>query len=227
LNGWWLPADQVLAPAVLYLHGNDKNIGSNLEHVARLRDGGLSVLIVDYRGYGKSGGSFPSETTVNEDAEAAWKYLVKTLHADPRRTFIYGHSLGGAIALELALNHPEAAGLIVESAFTSMAAMAAASYPLFPVGLLLNQHFDNLTKASSLRVPVLFIHGENDVLVPYAMSERLYQAAPQPKRLLLVHGAGHGDSATVGGVAYANAVRDFVQKFQVTTGPAATASSKK
>ena len=104
------PADTA-APTFLYLHGNDLNIGGNVEHVAGLDDRlGFSVLAVDYRGYGRSGGAFPSETQLYEDAEAAWDYLVHDRRVDPKQTFIYGHSLGGAVAIELALRRPEAAG---------------------------------------------------------------------------------------------------------------------
>jgi fermentation-respiration switch protein FrsA (DUF1100 family) len=210
LNGWWLPGDEATAPVLLYLHGNDLNIAASLDPVARLRKMGFSVLIVDYRGFGRSGGGFPSEGSVYEDAETAWQYLVRELRADPRRIFIYGHSLGGAVAIELASHHPEAAGLIVEATFTSMRDLAPPGYRAFPLSLLLNQRFDNLAKIGALRVPVLIIHGTADTLVPHAMSDRLFQAAPQPKRLLSIPGAGHDDIPIVGGAAYADGVRGFV-----------------
>jgi pimeloyl-ACP methyl ester carboxylesterase len=210
LNGWWAPGSDAGAPVLLYLHGNDLNIGANVEHVARLNAMGFCVLIVDYRGYGNSGGGFPSEAQVYEDAETAWNYLIQVRHTKPARTFIYGHSLGAAIAIHLAVTHPEAGGLIVESAFTSMRDMAELSYPFFPVDWLLNQRFDSLAEMPRLHMPVLFIHGEADAIAPYTMSERLYRAAKPPKRLALIPGAGHEDSATVGGARYSNAVREFV-----------------
>ena len=114
LHGWWLQADDAAAPVFLYLHGNDVNLGSNVERIARLNRMGYTVFAVDYRGYGKSAGGFPSEAQVYEDAEAAWNYLVHEQHIDSTQAFIYGHSLGGAIAIELALRRPEAAGVIVE-----------------------------------------------------------------------------------------------------------------
>jgi pimeloyl-ACP methyl ester carboxylesterase len=211
LNGWWLQADDPSAPALLYLHGNDSNIGGNLDHVARLRRMGFSVLSVDYRGYGKSGGAFPSERQMYEDAEIAWEYLIGQRQTQGAPTLIYGHSLGGAIAIELALHHPEAAGVIVEGTFTSMREMAEIHYGMFPIGWLLHQRFDTLAKVSLLRVPVLFVHGTADTEVPYAMSERLFAAARGPKGLALIPGGGHEDTPAVDANVYTRAVQDFVQ----------------
>jgi len=214
LHGWWLRTDDAAAPALLYLHGNDLNIGGNVEHVARLHRMGFSVLIVDYRGYGKSGGGFPSEAQVYEDAETAWNYLLQERHVDPRQAFIYGHSLGGAVAIDLALRHPEAAGLIVDSTFTSMREMARITYWMFPADWLLNQRFDALAKVPMLRVPVLFIHGTADAEVPYTMSAQLFAAARGSKWLTLIPGGGHEDSAAVGGTLYTDAVLDFTKNNQ-------------
>jgi pimeloyl-ACP methyl ester carboxylesterase len=214
LHGWWLQAGDAAAPVFLYLHGNDLNIGGNLERVARLRGLGFTVLAVDYRGYGKSGGGFPSEMQVYEDAEAAWNYVVQERHIDPRQTLIYGHSLGGVIAIELALRRPEAAGLIVEGAFTSMAEMAKTVYWMLPTGWILNQRFDALAKVPMLRVPTLFIHGTADREVPYAMTERLFGAAGGPKWLMLIPGGGHESSGSVGEMLYTRAVLDFTYATQ-------------
>src|SRR5207253_2018562 len=106
------------AKVVLYLHGNDGNVSASMPAIAPLRELGYAVLLIDYRGYGESAGSFPSEQSVYLDAEAAWRYLTAERGVDARNLYIYGHSLGGAIAIELAVHHPEAAGLIVESSFT-------------------------------------------------------------------------------------------------------------
>ncbi len=211
LRGWWLQSGDTAAPTFVYLHGNDLNIGGNVEHVARLNRLGFAVLAVDYRGYGKSDGAFPSEMQVYEDAEAAWIYLVEDRRVDPAQAFIYGHSLGGAVAIELALRHPEAAGLIVESTFTSMPEVAKIVYWIFPADWLLNERFDALAKVPMLKVPVLFIHGTADTEVPYTMSERLFNAATGPKWLTLVPDGGHEDSASVGETLYTRAVLGFVQ----------------
>jgi pimeloyl-ACP methyl ester carboxylesterase len=210
LHGWWLPSSNPAAPALLYLHGNDLNLGANVEAIARLQRLGFDVLAIDYRGYGKSGGGFPSETQLYEDADAAWRYLVRERDVAPARAFIYGHSLGGAVAIELALRHSDAAGIIVEGGFTSMHDMAKIAYWMFPTDWILNQRFDALARVAKLRVPVLFIHGTADREVPYTMSERLFAAAAPPKWLTLVPQGGHEDSAKIGEALYTKAVLDFV-----------------
>jgi len=131
----------------------------------------------------------------------------------PQQTFIYGHSLGGAIAIDLAVHHPEAAGLITESTFTSMQAMGELEYGYLPVGLLLNQHFDSLKKIAGLKIPVLLIHGTWDKQVPVRMAQQLYDAAPQPKTLILIKGGEHSNSAAIGWVEYRDAVSAFVKKY--------------
>lgn len=213
LYGWWIPSDKADAPTVLYLHGNYGNIGHNLDHGKRLHDMGYNVLVADYRGYGKSSNGQPTEARVYEDAEAAWQYLLKARGVPPQRAFIYGHSLGGAVAIDLALRHPEAAGLVAESTFTSMQAMGELKYDYLPVGLLLNQRFESLQKIPGLKLPVLLIHGTWDEKVPVAMARQLYDAAPQPKQLLLIEGGEHSNSGTVGWVEYRDAVSAFVKQY--------------
>jgi fermentation-respiration switch protein FrsA (DUF1100 family) len=215
LFGWWLPADIEDAPTMLYLHGNDKNISSanDLERVARLRSMGFNLLTVDYRGYGKSTGGSPSEAKVYEDAEAAWNYLIKQRASAPNRTFIFGHSLGGAIAIDLVAHHANAAGLISESSFTSMIDMGARQFPYLPADLLVNQRFNSLDKISNLKVPLLLIHGTWDRLVPYQMSQRLFESAPQPKFITLIEGGEHGNDAIIAPLEYRAAIGEFVQRF--------------
>lgn len=201
LFGWWLPAtiESRLPQAkskgtILYLHGYNQNIGKNIDPARTLNKLGYDVLLVDYRGYGKSSGKFPSERQLYADAEIAWNYLVKTRITPPDRIVIYGYSLGGAIAIELATRHPEAASLIVQGSFTSMSAMVATSpwSKLFPMQLLLTQKFDSIAKVKSLKVPVLYIHGTADRHIPFTMSRSLYTATTNPnKQLLMVADAGH------------------------------------
>lgn len=211
LDAWWIPAENRKdAPTILYLHGNDRNISDNLEHTLRLHGMGYNVLLPDYRGYGKSSGGKPSERKVYEDAEAAWQYLVKWRGMAPGKIFIYGHSLGGAIAIDLAVHHPEAAGLIAESTFTSMKAMGEINYGYLPVGLLINQRFESLKKIPALKIPLLIIHGTWDKRVPVAMGKQLYAAAPEPKKLLLIEGGEHSNSSSVGWIEYRDALADFV-----------------
>ena len=120
IHAWWIPADNADSRTMLYLHGSALNIAANINHARRFYRLGFSVLLVSYRGYGKSDGTFPSEALVYEDARSAWNYLVEQLQIHPKHIYIYGHSLGGAVAIDLAVDQPEAAGLITEAAFTSI-----------------------------------------------------------------------------------------------------------
>lgn len=215
LDAWWLPSTKPDAPVILYLHGNDKNMGysRDIDRVVRLNLLGYNVLTFDYRGYGRSTGGEPSETKVYEDAEAAWNYLVKQRSTNPKRIFIFGHSLGGAIAIELATRHPEAAGIIAESTFTSMAEVVERKVPFLPVELLLNQRFESLHKIGKLRIPLLLIHGTWDKLVPYQMSQRLFEAAPQPKILKLVANGEHNNTDVIASVECNQALNEFIQRY--------------
>ena len=213
LHGWWVAAAAWDAKVVLYLHGNDGNVSTSMGEIAPLRELGYAVFMPDYRGYGESEGRFPSEKTVYEDAEAAWTYLVEQRGFRPAKLYIYGHSLGGAIAIELALHHPEAAGLIVESGFTSIREMAKLRkrYALLPMQLL-SQRFDSIQKVSKLRLPVLYIHGTADEVVPYAMGEQLFRASGGRKRFIAIGGGLHNNNAAVGGPLLRAAIRDFIEE---------------
>lgn len=213
LQAWWVPAEQANAPTFLYLHGNDRNIANHLEYTLRLHNLGYNVLLSDYRGYGKSSGGRPNEAKVYGDAEAAWQYLLKQRGVKPQQAFIYGHSLGGAIAIDLAVHHPEAAGLITESTFTSMAEMGKLAYPWLPVDWLLDQRFEALKKIALLKIPVLLIQGTWDKRVPVQMAQQLYAAAPQPKTLMLIEGGEHNNSSTIGWIEYRDAVTAFVKQY--------------
>jgi pimeloyl-ACP methyl ester carboxylesterase len=214
VSGWGIPSAQPGAKVVLYLHGNDGNVATSMAEIEPLRELGYSVFVIDYRGYGRSDARFPSESSVYEDAEAAWDYLVRERRISPGRLYIYGHSLGGAIAIELAMRHPEAAGLIVESGFTSIYDMARLQrkYSLLPIKPFLNQRFDSIQKVSRLRVPVLYVHGTDDEVVPISMGRRLFSASSGVKSFAVIEGGRHGDNAAVGGPAYRAAIRSFVDR---------------
>lgn len=214
LDSWWIPAAHGSTTTLLYLHGNDRNIASNASHAQRLHDLGFNVLLADYRGYGKSTGGAPTEEKVYEDAEAAWQYLRQKRGLPAQQIFIYGHSLGGAIAIDLATHHADAAGLIVESSFTSMQAIGELRYSLLPVAWLVNQRFDSLHKIPQLKIPLLLIHGTWDKEVPAEMSQQLFAAAPQPKTLTLIAGGGHGNSGTIGWIEYRDALNHFIEQYQ-------------
>lgn len=216
LHGWWIPAVGRETGVLLYLHGNGINIGANAGQASLFHQLGFSVLLIDYRGYGRSDGGFPSEAKVYQDAEAAWNYLVQERRVRPEQIFLYGHSLGGAISIDLAVQHPEAAGLIVQSSFTSMRDMANLKGwgRLFPVNLLLTQRFDSLSKVQSLKLPVLFIHGTEDFQVPAYMSQLLFANTPEPRQLVLVPGANHNNVAEIGGSRYLEALQQFIRQNQ-------------
>lgn len=211
LDGWWIPAAQADAPTLLYLHGNKDNISHLIGHTQRLHDAGYNLLLADYRGYGKSTGGAPDENKLYEDAESAWNYLLQQRHLDPRRIFIYGHSLGGAVAIELAVRHPEAAGLIAEATFTSMRDMAEREYPWLPVDTLLHQRFDSIAKVWKLKIPVLFIHGTWDKRTPHQMSQQLYERVASPKTIKLIEGGEHTNSSTVALLEYRAALNEFTR----------------
>ncbi len=213
MHGWWVPAAEPKAGMILCLHGKAGSMAGLITFANRFHYLGLSVLMIEYRGYGDSEGSFPTEFSVYQDAQAAWNYLIQKLQFNPKQIFLYGHSLGGAIAIDLAVRHSEAAGLIVESSFTSMRQMIAyrKQFWMFPVDLLLTQRFDSIAKVRSLRIPVLFIHGTADSVVPSSMSQMLFAAAPQPKQLLLVPGADHGNAGELRPAQYFQMVQKFIR----------------
>jgi len=211
VTGWWIPSGAQDAKTVLYLHGNAENVTTSIREIAPLQELGYSVLLIDYRGFGRSDGAFPTERAVYDDAGAAWNFLVSEMKVKPGDLYIYGHSLGGAIAIELANRHPESAGLIVESSFTSIYDMARLEkqYSLFPVRLFLNQRFDSASKVAGLRLRSLFIHGTSDETVPFEMGRALYARAAGDKRFVAVPGGRHETNALAGGDALLAELRAF------------------
>jgi uncharacterized protein len=215
-HAWWWPCANPNAPAVLYLHGARWSLTGQVFRLEQLRDFGFSVLAIDYRGFGKSDGDLPSEKTVYEDARVAWTWLIREQPKASRR-FIYGHSLGGAVAVDLAAavsrggdGAPAAGGLIIESTFTTLADMAREiTYSWMPVGLLLTQKFDSVGKMKEVRMPVLVVHGSADRYVPFRFSKTLYEAAPGPKRYLLIEGGSHNNSMRTGAGEYRRALHDL------------------
>ena len=215
IHGWWIPSAQQTAPTLLYFHGNGSNNGDLVEVAAIFHDLGVSVLLIDYRGYGKSSPVFPNETRVYQDAEAAWQYLTKN-RDEPQNIFVYGHSLGGAIAIELATRHPDMAGLIVEGTFTSMRDMAKfiSWLRIFPSDWLVTQHFDSISKIKSLSTPLLILHGSADDIIPVAMAKELFAAALQPKELVIIPQANHNDLPEFGDRLFLFSLQKFVQTHQ-------------
>ncbi|GFM49368.1 alpha/beta hydrolase [Pseudomonas cichorii] len=221
IHAWWWPATRKDAPAILYLHGSRWNLTGQLFRIEQLRGLGFSILAIDYRGFGQSMGQLPSEDTVYEDARIAWDRL-KQLQPDPQRRLIYGHSLGGAVAVDLAAElgrearkdetPNQARGLIIESTFTNLADVAAAiANTSLPVRWLLSQKFDSLDKIADIHMPVLIVHGTDDRYVPARFSEELFEAAQEPKNLLLVPGGTHNNSMRLGRQAYSQAIQTLLK----------------
>lgn len=217
LHAWWWPSGSRNAPAVLYLHGSRWNLTGQLYRIEQLREFGFSVLAIDYRGFGRSRGGPPSESSVYEDARVAWERLVQ-LQPDTAKRYIYGHSLGGAVAVELAYflagkadgSRKGAAGLIVESSFTSLADVAAAITNVrLPLHWLITQKFQSIDKIAAVGVPVLVVHGTADRYIPPRFSEALHAAASSPKRLLLIEGGGHNNAMRFGREEYRTVLREF------------------
>lgn len=193
LHGWWIPAEQSDALVMLYFHHNATNIGANVSQALQFHKLGYSIFLFDYRGFGQSEGAFPTEPQLYEDAQAAWNYLTQERKISPNQLIIYGHSVGGAIAIDLAAKHPEGSALIVQSSFTSMRDMTKrfGLYWVLPVEFLLRQRFDSLEKMQFVKMPVLVITGTEDLQIPVVMGERLYKAAPESKQLIVIQGGGH------------------------------------
>ncbi|MGA9118950.1 MAG: alpha/beta hydrolase [Bacteroidota bacterium] len=192
---------------ILYFHGNAGNISDCVDRYRQLERLGVNVFAGDYRGFGESGGH-PDEQGFYTDAETMFSYLTDVLRVRPNRIILYGHSLGAAIAIELAQRR-DAGCLIVEGAFTSMTFLSQKLYPLLPVGLLGQFKFDSIDKVGALQLPKLIIHAVDDKTIPFAQGKALYDAAPPPKYFLSLHG-GHMDCILSDDEIFLNGMRSFL-----------------
>lgn len=206
IHGWYITQPDA-GCTVLFFHGNAGTIADRPLTIARLHELGANVLMIDYRGYGNSEGT-PDEVGTYADASAAWTYLTATRGIAPGDIVIYGRSLGGAVALELAARVAPRA-LIVESTFSSLADMAREHYPYLPTGLLLRFKYPSLDHIRQVRAPILIAHSPADALIPITQAERLFAMAPAPKQFFRLRG-DHNNAFVEAGQAYYEALGDFI-----------------
>jgi fermentation-respiration switch protein FrsA (DUF1100 family) len=216
IHSFWLPAPGATR-ALLFLHGNAGNASHRLPNAVELARLGIHVLLPDYRGYGLSEGT-PSEAGVYADARAALAHLVEVRRLPEERIVLFGRSLGGAVAVELARGR-DLAGVILESTFTSLGDVVASSLAS-PLAPLATRRFASASKIGEVRAPLLFFHGDRDEIVPYEVGRRLYELAPEPKAFETLRGAGHNDTLAVGGAAYFARIARFLD--EVAPEPAAS-----
>jgi fermentation-respiration switch protein FrsA (DUF1100 family) len=218
LHAWWYPHDRATG-AVLYLHGNAGNLSSRGDRVVEWHDEFReSVLIIDYPGYGRSEGK-PGERALYAAADAAYDWLTTAQGVRPERLLLYGSSLGGGVAVDLALRKPHRA-LVLACTFTSIADMGQKLYPWLPARWLVRNRFDNLAKIGKVPRPVFIAHVECDNLVPYEHGRRLFQAAPEPKDFLTLGGDRHCEPS---GPHFYARVRDFLARVESRSPQAAAA----
>ncbi len=208
LHGLWLPADTARvadAPVLLYLHGARWNVEGSSPRIRRMQELGFSVLAIDYRGFGKSTNELPSETMAYEDALAAWEWLAAKYPKQPR--YIFGHSLGGAVAIHLATQVTDEAGTIVEGTFSSIPDVASSmKWGWLPVGPLITQRFESASKVEKIGSPLLVVHGADDSLIKPELGRKLFEAAMAPKAFVLVEGGSHHNTNSVGQAQYRQAL---------------------
>jgi fermentation-respiration switch protein FrsA (DUF1100 family) len=208
LAGWFVPAAGHSRATVLVLNGNAGNRAARVPLAAELSRAGLSVLLLDYRGYGGNAG-IPSEQGLLADARAARAYLATRGDVDPARLVYFGESLGAAVAVQLAVERPPMA-LVLRSPFTSLADVGRAHYPFLPVRLLLRDRYASVEQVGGLRCPVLVLAGDRDGIVPWEQSRRLAEAAAGAKRFVLIPNAGHNSLELLAGRRLIGEVVHFV-----------------
>ncbi|CAN5788817.1 alpha/beta hydrolase [soil metagenome] len=212
LHGWLFESRERPAfSTIIFFHGNGGNISSAGRVGASLSSRGFDVLLVDYRGYGRSEGDVDGEAGLYADADAAYEYVTKTRGTRPSSIVLYGQSLGTAVAVDLA-SRQESGALILESGLSSASDLASTVLPILPRRLhsLAKNRFESTRKLSSVRCPVLITHGEPDLTIPTEHARLLFLAANEPKKLLIFPGAGHNVFGSLGD-AYLEQVADFLR----------------
>jgi uncharacterized protein len=213
LQMWWLPHRDAAAPTLLYLHGTFRNLYRNLPKIEALREAGFSVLAVDYRGWGQSTPIVPSEATIYADAEVAWAELVRR-QSDPKQRVIFGHSMGGGVAVELASRRRQGAdygALILESTFTRLPDVASAAAWWGPIAALFaSQKFDSVQKIGRVDAPILMIHGQADQTVPVRLGRELRDAARGAIRWVEIPEGSHSTLHTDAPETYQRALKELI-----------------
>ena len=207
IHGWFLEKPES-SSVLLFFHGNAGNLTDRLGHLQILSLLGTNILAIDYRGYGKSEGS-PDEAGLYRDADAAYRFLTEEKKFDPSGIVLYGHSLGGAVALDLGMRKP-AGGLIIAGSFTSGLEMGRRMLLIPYLEYFAKTRFDNLAKIRRLRAPVLIMHGTEDAVIPFAMANQLYEAAAEPKFFYPVEGAAHDGLYMLGREDYLKRLEEFL-----------------
>ena len=208
MHALWLEQHDAKAPVMLYLHGARWDVRGSVQRMQLLHSLGFSVLGIDYRGFGRTSAELPSERMACEDARAAWHWLAQK-HPHTQR-YVYGHSLGGAIAVQLATEIDDAAGLIVEGTFTSIPEVfGTLKWGWLPLRALITQRFDSVRRVAHVKAPLLVVHGSEDELIAPAMGRALFERATVPKRFVLVEGGSHHDTHRVGHFQYREALLDL------------------
>ena len=212
LHGLWL-GDAPMTPdrpVMLYLHGARYNVAGSAPRIQRMHELGFSVLAIDYRGFGKSTKALPSEDSAREDARAAWEWLARKYPKQHR--YIFGHSLGGAIGIDLASHVKDESGVIVESTFTSITDVVSSfKWGWLPFSALVTQRFEAINKVKTIGSPLLVVHGSNDTLINPTLGRKLYDAATGPKMFVLVEGGSHHNTNSIGEVQYKSALSQLFQ----------------
>ncbi len=206
LNGWWIPHKRAKG-TILFCHGNSGSIAHQIGFLRHLRRLKVHVFAFDYRGYGRSAGS-PSERGLCRDVRAAHAFVTERLERPASEILLFGHSLGGAVAIDAALDC-EVAGLVAQSTFTDVKAAAKAFYPNLPIHRVARARFRSLDKVGELTLPKLFVHGDADGTLPLALGRELFDRAADPKEFYAVAGAGHNDVHRHGGFEYLRRLSRF------------------
>lgn len=217
LVGWYLaPEGRDPGPGLLWFYGNGENIGAIWPVLRDFRPPEAALLVVDYPGYGASGGR-TTESGLYQAADAAYAALAARPEVDPARIVVYGRSLGTAVASWLAAHRP-VAGMVLESPFTNAREMSRQHYGLFP-RFVLRLALDNLANVARVQAPTLILHGTADLLVPFAMGQRVARSAAGPVEFVAIEGARHNETYEVGGAAYRDRLRAFVRRVTAPRSP--------